>query len=566
MFDLVIRGGVVVDGTGAAPFAADVAVSDDRIVEVGEVTGRAKRTIEADGRLVTPGFVDIHTHLDAQLGWDPLATSSCWHGVTSVVMGNCGVTFAPVNPGQSGFLAEMMESVEDIPADSILEGLPWDWETYGGYLDWLEHAPKGVNAGGMVGHCALRYRAMGERSLDPEARPTPAELDRMVDDVDEAIAAGALGFSTSRTLRHRVPDGREVPGTWAEPDELAALAAVLGRHGRGVFGVAPRFDGEGPSEPRVTGELAWMRRVSVESGRPLTFNVTQTYDQGDHWRLALELAAAANEDGARIRPQTTSRSIGVLWSLDTMTPFDRSPAWMALRDLPLDQKLERIGHPDERATLIAEAGGPSDETLSTFYVVAGDLDTRYDTDAENSLVAHAARRGTSPAETFLDLCVETEGRVLLSYPFLNQSLDAVAEMLDDDGVVMGLADSGAHVGQIIDASQPTFMLTYWVRDRGAIPLEQAVRRMTSDTAGLFGLADRGEVRAGAFADLAVIDLDELRLPLPTVAHDFPGGAGRYVQRAEGYGYVVVGGQVFMEDGEHTGVLAGSILRSGPDRR
>ncbi|MEI8337507.1 MAG: amidohydrolase family protein, partial [Actinomycetes bacterium] len=294
--DLIIRGGLVVDGTGNEPVRQDVGVSGDRIVEIGKIEAKAKRVIDATDRIVTPGFVDLHTHLDAQISWDPMLTSSCWHGVTSVVMGNCGVTFAPVRPHDRAYLAEMMESVEDIPALSIMEGLPWSWETYGEYLDALDLMPKGINVGGMVGHCALRYYAMGERSLSLEPGEVPSETDLalMCALVDEAMAAGALGVSTSRTLRHRVPDGRFVPGTWAEADELLAFASVLSKRGRGVFEVSPRFDGDGPSEPRVESELAWMAQVAQQSGRPVTFNLSQTDAQGDHWRLALDLARSAS--------------------------------------------------------------------------------------------------------------------------------------------------------------------------------------------------------------------------------------------------------------------------------
>ena len=306
MHDLVIRGGLVVDGTGRAPRAADVAIDADTVTAVEPDVSPGRRELDADGRLVTPGFVDLHTHLDAQIGWDPIATSSCWHGVTSLVLGNCGVTFAPVNPEDHGYLARMMEAVEDIPATSILEGLPFSWETYGGYLDWLSSAPKGVNVGGMVGHCAVRYHAMGERSLDPGADPTDEELARMVRSVDEAMASGALGFSTSRTRRHVAPDGRNVPGTWAAEAELVALAAAVGRHGRGFFGAAPRFDGDGPGQDRARSEVDVMAAMSRAAGRPFTFNLTNTFADPDLWRQTLAFVADANAAGADLRPQTTS--------------------------------------------------------------------------------------------------------------------------------------------------------------------------------------------------------------------------------------------------------------------
>ncbi len=574
--DLVIRGGRLVDGTGAAAREADVVVDGGTITDVVPPgsAGDAERVIDADGLLVTPGFVDIHTHLDAQVAWDPMGTSSSWHGVTSVVMGNCGVTFAPCKPADRAYLADMMESVEDIPAESIMAALPWDWETYGDYLDSLERIDSVMNLGGMVGHCALRYWAMGDRSMDPEAQPTAAELEEMVGLLDEAMAAGALGFSTSRTLRHKVPDGRQVPGTFATREELLALASVLRDRDRGIFESAPRFDGDGPSEPRCRDELGWMREVALATRRPVTFNLTHTFENPDHHRLAIELARAANDEGALIRPQTTARGIGVLFSLQAATPFGRHPSWAALRDLDMAGRLAAVRDPGTRARLIAEAeSAPTAEELARFFVtgadgVPGQRDgvARYDCDPRTSLPAVAAERGVSMAEAFLDLCDESDGQVLVYWPLLNQSMDAIAEMLTDDSVIMGLADAGAHVGQILDASQPTWFLTHWVRDRGLLSVEAAVRRLSADTAAFVGLPGRGTVVPGAAADLNVIDWDALALPVPEFVHDLPKGAGRWIQRAEGYVATVVNGVVALEHGRHTGATPGAVLRSGPDER
>ena len=562
MHDLVIRGGLVVDGTGAEPRAADVAIDADTVTAVEPGVGPGRRELDADGRLVTPGFVDLHTHLDAQIGWDPLATSSCWHGVTSLVLGNCGVTFAPVNPEDHGYLARMMESVEDIPAASILEGLPFSWETYGGYLDWLSSAPKGVNVGGMVGHCAVRYHAMGERSLDPDAEPTDDELARMVRSVDEAMASGALGFSTSRTRRHVAPDGRNVPGTWAGEAELVELAATVGRHGRGFFGAAPRFDGDGPGLERARSEVALMGAMSRAAGRPFTFNLTNTFADPALWRQTLAFVAEANAAGAELRPQTTSRGIGVIFALDHVTPFDHRPGWAPIAGASMAERLAAMRDPTLRAELVAGGDGPGGlEPWREFFVLTPDRGARYDCAPTDSLAAHAERAGTSAVAAYVDLCVATDGAVVLNWPVLNQDFDVIAEMLTDPLIMMGLADAGAHVGQILDASQPTFFLSYWVRERGLVGIGEGVRRMTSDTARFAGLLDRGVLRPGAKADANVVDLDALRLPLPTFARDFPGGAGRFVQRAEGYAWTVVNGEVFMVDGEHTGALAGRPLRS-----
>jgi N-acyl-D-amino-acid deacylase len=558
--DLVIRGGTVVDGTGAPAQPADVAIDGDRVVAVGRSVGRGRRDLDAEGRLVTPGFVDIHTHLDAQLAWDPVGSSSCWHGVTTVVIGNCGVTFAPVRPDDHTYLAEMMESVEDIPARSILEGLPWNWETYADYLRWLDATPKGLNVAGMVGHCALRYAVMGERSLAEHGTPTDDELDHLTAMVDDALTAGAIGFSSSRTLRHRVPDGRFVPGTYAAPTELFAVADVLAKHGRGVFEVAPRFDGEGPTLPRVEAELAWMSEASRRAGRPLTFGVSHTWAQGEHYRHAMQLARAANEHGAQLRPQTTPRFIGVLTGIAHRTPFDHHPAWLALQPLSLGERLAVLRDPERRAALVAEARDDR-AGLDVFFVLNGPGDAaRYDCRPEHSLPAVADARGVTPVEAFIDLALETDGRLVISWPLLNQGVDAIGEMLADGVVLMGLGDAGAHVGQTMDASSPTYLLTYWARERGCLTVEDAVRRLTSDTATTFGIRDRGVLRAGAYADLNVIDWEVLALPVPEYVHDFPHGAGRYLQRARGYDATIVNGEVFMERGEHTGELGGRLVR------
>lgn len=560
--DLIIRGGTVVDGTGGPSRRADVAIAGDRIVAVDDhVDASAAREIDAEGRLVTPGFVDVHTHLDAQLGWDPLPTSSCWHGITSVVLGNCGVTFAPVGPGQREFLAEMMESVEDIPRQAILEGLPWDWTSYGDYLGWLDRTPKGLNAGGLVGHCALRVAVMGERAME-EGSGTADDIARMCEMAEEAMRAGALGISTSRTLGHVVPDGRPVPGTWAGPDELLAFGEVLRRSGRGLFEGAMRLgERDDESLTNTRAEVAVMGEISRRSGRPVSFGLVQSNRRPDLYSRVIEFTKAENAQGAQVRPQTTARGIGILYGLFNRTPWDRAPAFQELRGLAPDKRLAAIADPAWRARLVAEAAdvrvplGPE----MTFVLPAGAA--RYDCRPEDSLAAHAARRGVTPVEAFLDLAIESAGAVNLNVPLLNQRLEAVEEMLDDSLITLGLADAGAHVGQIMDTSQPTFLLTYWVREKQRWAIEEAVRRLTSDTANLFGFVDRGALRPGAYADVNVIDFDNLALPQPEFVHDLPNGAGRYIQRASGYDYTIVNGQVFMDHGSPTGALAGRVVRS-----
>jgi len=561
--DLIIRNGTVHDGTGADGQIADVAVSGDRIVAVGaNLEGSATREIDAEGKLVTPGFVDIHTHLDAQLAWDPLPTSSCWHGITSAVIGNCGVTFAPVEPGQKEFLAEMMESVEDIPRDAILNGLPWDWTSYGDYLNWLDRTDKGINVGGLVGHCALRVAAMGERAMT-EGSGTAEDIARMAELATEAMQAGALGISTSRTLGHRVPDGRPVPGTFAKADELLAFGDVLGKVGYGLFEGAMRLGERDDDELTQTREeVALMGEISRRSGRPLSYGLVQSDRRPDLYSRVIEFNREENERGAQVRPQTTARGIGMIYNIFNRTPWDRTESWRALRKLSREEKLAALRDADQRARLVADADTAERIPRAENMFVLPEGNARYDCLPEDSLAAHATRRNVSPAEAFIDLVLERDGALNLNFPILNHQLSAVEEMLDSDLVTLGLADAGAHVGQIMDTSQPTFLLTYWVREKARWSLPQAIRRLTSDTADLFGFADRGRIAVGAYADINVIDFEGLSLPQPEYVNDLPGGAGRYIQGASGYDYTIVNGAVFMQNGEHAGALDGRVVRAG----
>ncbi|MCH2416608.1 MAG: amidohydrolase family protein [Acidimicrobiales bacterium] len=555
--DLVIRGGSVIDGTGSPAFTADIAVEDDRIVEIGKVEGKGKREIDADGQIVTPGFVDIHTHLDAQLAWDPIASSSCWHGVTSVVLGNCGVTFAPVAKGGATVLAEMMESVEDIPAESILNGLSWNWSSYGEYLDEVENLPKGVNVGGMVGHCAVRLAAMGERSID-ETPATLEDIEAMVPMVKEAMDAGALGFSTSRTFLHKVPDGRFVPGTHAEAEELLAFAEVMAQYKGTVFEAAAKLGGKDSRE-----EIKMYGDISRLAGCPVTFGLTQVDIAPQLHLQILDYVEEENALGADLHPQTTSKHIGVLLGLSARTPFDRAEGWAEMTDLPLEEKIVRMSNSETREMLIKTA----EERLESlpldwgkFYALPDDP-VRHDLRPEESVAAKAEKRGVSIPEQWIDEALELEGKRLFIFPVLNQQMEAAAEMLTRPYVTLGLADAGAHSKQIMDASQPTFFLTHWIREKGMFSLEEGIRRMTSDTADLFGIQNRGRLRQGSFADINVIDFDGMSLEYPEIVNDFPGGAGRFIQRSTGYSKTIVNGEVFMQDGEHSGVLNGKMLRN-----
>ena len=566
-YDIVIRNGTVIDGTGAKSRSADIGIVDDRIVEVGDCSAEAERVIDASGRIVTPGFVDIHTHLDAQLAWDPIGTVSCWHGVTSAVMGNCGVTFAPCKPEDRSFLAEVMESVEDIPARAILEGLPWDWQTFGEYLDSYERMPKGLNVGGMVGHCSVRLMAMGDRAID-EHHANAEDIAHMCDLVEESMEGGALGFSTSRTYLHQTPDGREVPGTWAHPEELLAIGEVMGRLGKGIFEAAVDNDRQlhglvGVADRSVIDrEVEWMKELSLRTGRPVTFGFVQNRSDPGAWEYWLELVERANEDGALIYPQTTSRGIGVLFGVANRTPFDNcSRDWRTLRGLSWQEKIKKLKDNSFKNQLVLDATKtPSKLDLAGIYRLDSNR-VEYEADPSESLLDHAEARGVSPAEAFIDMALETEGHGLWNYPFLNFDFDAIESKLKHPDVVLGIGDAGAHVGQIQDASQSTYFLTRWTRDSKTWEVEEAVKMLTSEGADLFGFKDRGRIREGSYADVNIIDFENLAIHAPEFVYDFPNGAGRYIQKASGYDLTLVNGQIFMKDGEHQGPLAGRVIRS-----
>ncbi len=560
--DLVIKGGTVVDGTKAPARGADIAVDGDRVTAIGSVDASgAKRVIDADGALVTPGFVDMHAHLDAQIGWDPQMSSSCWHGVTSVVMGNCGMTFAPVHQGQAEVLATAMESVEDIPASCIIDGLPWNWESYGGYLDAIDGMPKGINAGGFVGDVAIRMYVAGDAACEADFVATPEQLDAMADCVREAMDAGALGYSISRSLFHRVPDGRNVPGTWSNPEEFFAIAAPLGELGRGVIECAPRYNVEDTGESRVPEEVAWMAELSRRTGRPFSFNLQQISSLGDHYREVMRLADEASATGAQLRPQITPRSVGVLFSLDGNTLIDDLPSFIPLSGASLDERLAALRDPETRARLVDEGASKAVEPFTRMFLMPAGQPASYTYGAADSIAAIAEHRGVSPVEAYIDAMVESDGLAIVNWPVMNQDEKAIEELITSPVTIMGLADTGAHATQIMDASQPTYFLSHWVRDEGLISLEEGVHAITADTADFVGYTDRGRLTEGSFADINVIDYDSLSLPLPEIVHDFPGGVRRFIQRANGIQHTIVNGEPFMEAGEPTGALAGRLLRS-----
>jgi N-acyl-D-amino-acid deacylase len=568
MHDLIIRGGTVVDGTGSAPFTADVAVTDGVITEVGDLQGEAaQRVIEADGLIVTPGFVDIHTHYDGQVSWDPLVTPSSWHGVTTVVMGNCGVGFAPVRPGKEEWLIQLMEGVEDIPGSALAEGIKWGWESFPDYLDAIEGMSRSIDIATQVPHGAVRGYVMGDRGARNEPA-TPEDIAAMAEVVRAGMLAGALGFSTSRTTLHTAVDGEPVPGTFAAEDELFGIGRVLGELGTGVIELAPAgVMGEDLMAP--ASEVAWMRKLSAETGRPISFGLSQHNHAPEAWREVLRLTEEAIKDGADLRPQVSGRPLNLLIGWQTFHPFATRETYLKIAELPLAERVAELRKPEIRDAILNE---PSADTAA-LKVIGTALDRifpmgeppNYEPDANDSVAAIAARQNRPDEDVLYDLMMAHDGRELLMFALLGFSygnLDAVREMLIHPSTALGLSDGGAHVGAVCDASMPTFMLTHWARDRpyDRLPLELVVRKTTMDTARLYGLGDRGVIKPGMKADLNVIDFDALALKLPHVAYDLPAGARRLVQGATGYVATIVSGEVTLLAGEDTGARPGRLVR------
>ncbi|MEZ4331342.1 MAG: amidohydrolase family protein [Myxococcota bacterium] len=573
MHDLVVRGGTIVDGTGAAPFEGDVAITGGKIVAVGRVAEPGREEIDARGRLVTPGFVDIHTHYDGQATWDALLTPSAWHGVTTLVMGNCGVGFAPVAPGKQGFLIGLMEGVEDIPGTALHEGIDWQWETFPQYLDALEKKRFAMDVGTQVPHGAVRAYVMGERGAKNEPA-TPEDIARQAAIVKEAIGAGALGFSMSRTIVHRAVDGEVVPGTHSAEDEIFGIARVLGELGQGIVELAPAgIQGEDMSAPDK--EIDWMRRLSAEIHRPISFALVQHDVAPKDWKRLLDLCDAAAKDGAILRPQVSARPNTLLIGHPSFHPFSFKPTYMQLAALPLEARVVKLRDPEIRRRILAEDSVYAVPQMKVVIdMIAKGIDKifrlgsppDYEPPPEQSLKAMAETAGRDPFDLLYDWLLELDGKQLLMLTLLNYSdydLEPVRTMLLNPRTAFGLGDGGAHCGAICDASMPTSLLAHWVkgRTRGPkLPVEVAVRKMTSDSASLYGLDDRGVVAVGKKGDLNVIDLERLENELPEIACDLPAGAARFVQRARGYEATIVSGEVTFRDGVHTGALPGRLVR------
>ena len=564
MHDLVIRGGAVVDGSGNPPVVADVAIDGARITAVSEGIGPAREELDAAGLLVTPGWVDLHTHYDGQSTWDPWLAPSSWHGVTTAVMGNCGVGFAPVAPDRREWLIGLMEGVEDIPGTALHEGIRWEWETFPEYLDALGGMRRAVDIGAQVPHGALRCYVMGDRGADHEAVPTPEEIERMGLLAREAIEAGALGFTTSRTARHRSVDGRQTPSFTAGADELLGIAGALAGLGRGVFEMVSDFGD-------IDSEMALFREMSRVSGRPMSITTLQTWVPPvyDHHRV-LDLIEQAAAEGVPLRGQVAARGVGVLIGLESHPryhPLIASPTYGQIADLPLADRVRELRRTEVRESILQEVD--SDSLILSRWPHAFQLDDppRYDKPAELHLLAVAAREGRTILEVAYDCMLERDGGGLIYIPganYVDGDFGAVREMLTHPWTLPGLGDAGAHCTSICDASFPTFLMTYWARDVAAdqrLPVEWIVKRQCADTAALVGLEDRGRVAPGLKADLNLIDFDALEIRYPEMLYDLPTGARRLVQRANGYRSTLVNGEVTFIDGQPTGNLPGRLVRS-----
>ena len=564
-FDLVIRNGQVIDGTGGGAFEADVAVKDGRIVQVGAVAGKGAEEIDATGKLVTPGFVDIHTHYDGQATWDQHMQPSAWHGVTTVVMGNCGVGFAPCKPEDHDRLIRLMEGVEDIPFPVLTEGLPWNWESFPDYLDALDRRSFDVDIGTQLPHAALRVFVMGERGANREPA-SPADIAAMAAIAQKAVEAGALGFSTSRTLNHRTSDGQPTPTLTAGEDELTGVAMGLAAAGKGVLQVVSDF-----ADPRE--EFAMLRRIVEASGRPLSFSLVQSPRGPDSWKTMLGALSDATAAGLPMKAQVAGRPVGVLLGFElTLNPFSHTGAWQSVAKLSFPERVARLQDAGFRAALLGEATPAGGHAIAAgltrnwpiMFLMGEEPD--YEQTPEQTVAQLAAARGITPDELALEHMLSNGGRGMLYLPFLNYadgSLDPSYAMLTHPDTVPGLSDGGAHVGMICDGSFPTSNLTLWTRDRTRGPklgVEEVIRMQTRDTAQAVGLYDRGLVAPGYRADLNVIDYGNLSLKAPRVAYDLPSGGRRLIQRAEGYVATIVAGQITYRDGEPTGALPGRLLR------
>jgi N-acyl-D-aspartate/D-glutamate deacylase len=570
MFDTVIRGGTIVDGSGAPRFTGDLGIKDGKVAEVGGKLGAGKREVDATGAIVTPGWVDVHTHYDGQVTWDPYLSPSTDHGVTSVVMGNCGVGFAPVRPDKRDWLISVMEGVEDIPGTVLSEGLQWEWESFPEYLDALERKPRALDVGAQIPHSALRTYVMGERGITHD-EATPDDIRQMVGLVREALTAGALGFSTTRTLIHKYQQRKYPPGTFASPDEILGIARTMGAVGHGVFQMTSNHS-------QMETEVPWMADVARQNKLPVAFALVQTDQTPDTWKRLLAMLDETHRQGVPLYGAVAGRPAGILMAwLGSTHPFMAHPLWQTLAPLPWDQKLARLRDPEVRRQLtdmgVMQQAAQYDmrmayltQSFHKMYALGAEPD--YEPAQEHSIASIARRDGRSPLEVAYDMLMAEDGKGIVYFPSFNYAYNDLSQLhtqLQHPRTMMSLADGGAHCGYICDVSMPTYMLTHWARDRKrgpTLPLELMVRRQTHDTSAIYSLHDRGLLKPGYLADVNIIDYDKLHIPPPYVAFDLPAGGRRLVQTATGYRATFKSGEAIMENGERTGALPGKLMR-GP---
>ena len=565
-YDLVIKNGTVIDGTGLPRYRADVAVRHGRIAAIGRIREAAREVVDAEGRVVTPGFIDGHTHMDAQVFWDPYGTCSCWHGVTTVVMGNCGFTLAPCGKRERHLVVRNLERAEDIAAEAMDAGIDWTWTTFPEFLDRVDALPKGINYAGYVGHSALRTFAMGERAFEKES--SEDELSVMERELGDAMRAGAIGFTTSRSPSHETPDRRPVASRLASWDEVRRLVGVLGEMNAGVFELAGERAGGDPE--RLREYHVRLRDLAVESGRPITWGLFSRREEPVLWRTYLALLEETAARGGRMFAQVHSRALTVVLSFKTNLPFDRLPAWRELRALPLDQQQARLRDPELRRRLVEAAKERDERRPIGAEARLGSYEWIFVMDSpegpHRSVAEIARERGIDPVEAIIDLALEKDLDRFFLQPIANENQDHALELITHPRTVVTFSDSGAHVSQIMDASLQTHLLSYWVRARRALALEQAVRMLSFAPATYWGFADRGLIREGMAADLLVFDPDTIAPEMPEVVRDLPAGARRLTQRARGIAATVVNGEVVLRDGKPTGALPGQLLRGGRGRR
>ena len=568
-YDLVIKDGMVIDGSGLPRYRADVGVRHGRIAAIGRIRARAREVIDADGQVVAPGFVDGHTHMDAQIFWDPLGTCSCWHGVTTVVMGNCGFTLAPCGAADKHLVMRNLERAEDIAAEAMDAGIDWTWTTFPEFLDRVESLPKGINYAGYIGHSALRTYVMGERAFEKPAGED--DLRAMERELRDAIRAGAVGFTTSRSPSHETPDRRPVASRVAAWEEVRRLVGVMGDMNAGIFELAGEAVGRTAADTQGLREYhVRLRDLAVETGRPVTWGLFSRREAPEVWRAYLDLLDETAAAGGRMFAQVHSRALAVVLSFRTNLPFDRLPVWKELRALPLAEQTHRLRDPELRRRLVAAARERDErraigaEPRPAAYEWIFVMDT---VEGPHRSVAEVAReRGVDPVEAMIDLALEKDLERFFLQPIANEDQDHALELMRHPRTVVTFSDSGAHVSQIMDASLQTHLLSHWVRAKQAFTLEQAVRMLSFEPATHWGFADRGLIREGLAADLLVFDPDTIAPEMPEVAHDLPAGARRLVQRARGLSATVVSGEIVLRDGKPTGALPGQLLRGPLARR